>query len=43
MDYEAHVELKWPGEKVRSMETKLAKLEDVTNDDIVEYASKCSS
>ncbi|XP_057973046.1 sucrose-phosphate synthase 4 [Malania oleifera] len=43
VDYEAHVEYRWPGENVRSMVMRLAKLEDGTQDDIVEYGSGCSS
>lgn len=43
-DYEAHVEYAWPGENIRSMVTRLARIEDGEEDDIVEeYASACSS
>ncbi|CAI0556057.1 unnamed protein product [Linum tenue] len=47
MDYEAHVEYRWPGENIRSMVLKLARIDDESNDDIVEFGkasgSKCYS
>ncbi|KAF5479359.1 hypothetical protein F2P56_000191 [Juglans regia] len=43
VDYEAHIEYRWPGENVRSMVTRLARIEDGAEDDIVEYVGACSS
>ncbi|KAJ0025109.1 hypothetical protein Pint_07216 [Pistacia integerrima] len=43
LDYEAHVEYKWPGENVRSMVIRLARTEDGVEDDIAEYVDACSS
>ncbi|KAA8528054.1 hypothetical protein F0562_035077 [Nyssa sinensis] len=43
VDYEAHVEYRWPGENVRSTVTRLARVEDGAEDDVVEHASMCSS
>jgi sucrose-phosphate synthase len=42
-DYEAHVEYRWSGENVRSMAMRLAKIEDGTEEDIVEYTGVRSS
>lgn len=42
-DYEAHVEYAWPGENIRSTITRLAKVDDGEENDIIEYASACSS
>ncbi|KAM7253209.1 hypothetical protein ACFE04_025827 [Oxalis oulophora] len=42
-DYEAHVEYRWSGENVRSMAMRLAKIEDGTEDDVVEYTGVRSS
>ncbi|RVW74974.1 putative sucrose-phosphate synthase 4 [Vitis vinifera] len=38
LEYEAHVEYRWPGENVRSVVTRLARGEGGAEDDIVEYA-----
>ncbi|XP_031255492.1 disease resistance protein RPS4-like [Pistacia vera] len=44
LDYEAHVEYKWPGENVRSMVIRLARTEaGDEDDDIAEYVDACSS
>ncbi|XWS22017.1 hypothetical protein CRYUN_Cryun30bG0107600 [Craigia yunnanensis] len=43
MDYEAHMEYRWPGENVRSMAMRLARTEDRAEDDITEYIVACSS
>ncbi|KAJ0025128.1 hypothetical protein Pint_06932 [Pistacia integerrima] len=44
LDCEAHVEYKWPGENVRSMVIRLARIEDGDeDDDIAEYVDACSS
>ncbi|XVF63478.1 hypothetical protein PTKIN_Ptkin09bG0089800 [Pterospermum kingtungense] len=43
MDYEAHMEYRWPGENVRSMAMRLARAEDGAEDDITEYVAACSS
>lgn len=43
IDYEAHIEYKWPGENVRSMVIRLARTEDGAEDDISEYVDACSS
>ncbi|GAV72021.1 Glycos_transf_1 domain-containing protein/S6PP domain-containing protein/Glyco_trans_4_4 domain-containing protein [Cephalotus follicularis] len=43
VDYEAHVEYRWPGENVRFMAKRLARAEDGVEDDIVEYEGGCSS
>ncbi|OMO51515.1 Glycosyl transferase, family 1 [Corchorus capsularis] len=43
MDYEAHMEYRWPGENVRSMAMRLARTEDGAEDDITEYLAACSS
>lgn len=42
-DYQGHIEYRWPGENVRSMVMRLAKVEDEAQDDVVEYMSVCSS
>ncbi|KAK7322359.1 hypothetical protein VNO77_25738 [Canavalia gladiata] len=42
-DYEAHVEYVWPGENIRSVVTRIARIEDGEEDGVVEYASACSS
>lgn len=42
-DYEAHVEYRWPGENIRSMVPRLARIEGGDEDGIVEYVSACSS
>lgn len=42
-DYEAHVEYAWPGENIRSTITRLARIDDGEESDIVEYSSVCSS
>ncbi|XP_020223682.1 probable sucrose-phosphate synthase 4 isoform X1 [Cajanus cajan] len=42
-DYEAHVEYAWPGENIRSTIPRLARIDDGEENDIVEYASGCSS
>ncbi|KAK3034316.1 hypothetical protein RJ639_032656 [Escallonia herrerae] len=42
-DYEGHIEYRWPGENVRSMVKRLAKLEDEAQEDMVEYMSPSSS
>ncbi|XP_022939797.1 probable sucrose-phosphate synthase 4 isoform X1 [Cucurbita moschata] len=46
-DYESHIEYRWPGENVRSMVTRLAKLEGGNEDDITEHvgiwSSRCCS
>ena len=43
LEYEAHVEYRWPGENVRSVVTRLAQGEGGAEDDIVEYAGVCST
>nr|QHZ00909.1 sucrose phosphate synthase 4 [Paeonia lactiflora] len=43
VDYEAHMEYRWPGENVRSMVTRLARSEGGAEDDIVEYVGACGS
>uniref|UniRef100_A0A2N9EP00 Sucrose-phosphate synthase n=1 Tax=Fagus sylvatica TaxID=28930 RepID=A0A2N9EP00_FAGSY len=43
VDYEAHVEYRWPNENVRSMVTRLARIEGETEDDIMEYVGAGSS
>ncbi|KAL6315372.1 hypothetical protein AAG906_000482 [Vitis piasezkii] len=43
LEYEAHVEYRWPGENVRSVVTRLARGEGGAEDDIVEYAGVCST
>ncbi|KDP31602.1 hypothetical protein JCGZ_14827 [Jatropha curcas] len=43
LDYEAHVEYRWPGENVRTMAIRLAKVEDGAEDDLVEYVQACAS
>lgn len=42
-DYEAHLEYRWPGENIRSMVPRLARIEDGDEDGIAEYVSACSS
>ena len=42
-DYETHIEYRWPGENVRSMVPRLARLEVGADDDIVEYAGSSGS
>ncbi|KAK8642958.1 hypothetical protein V6N13_012281 [Hibiscus sabdariffa] len=42
-DYEAHTAYRWPGENVRSMAMRLAKIEDGVEDDITEYVAARSS
>lgn len=42
-DFEAHIEYRWPGENVRSMVPRLARMEDGTEDEIAEYAIACSA
>ncbi|KAK7856065.1 putative sucrose-phosphate synthase 4 [Quercus suber] len=39
-DYEAHVEYRWPGDNVRSMVTRLARIEGEAEDDIMENTRK---
>ncbi|KAL5843163.1 hypothetical protein ACOSQ4_009121 [Xanthoceras sorbifolium] len=41
-DYGAHVEYRWPGENVRSMVPRLARVEDGAEDDISEYVDACN-
>ncbi|KAE8022223.1 hypothetical protein FH972_008040 [Carpinus fangiana] len=43
VDYETHVEYRWPGENVKSIVTRLARIESEAEDDIVEYVDACSS
>jgi sucrose-phosphate synthase len=43
VDYEAHVDYRWPGENVRSMVMRLARAEDGDEDDIKEYIKASSS
>ena len=43
LEYEAHVEYRWPGENVRSIVMRLARGEGGAEDDIVEYTGLCSS
>ncbi|XP_059637446.1 sucrose-phosphate synthase 4 isoform X2 [Cornus florida] len=43
MDYESHVEYRWPRENVRSVIIRLARVEDGAEDDIVEYVDANSS
>ncbi|KAJ9676351.1 hypothetical protein PVL29_025058 [Vitis rotundifolia] len=43
LEYEAHVEYRWPGENVRSVVTRLARGEGGAEDDIVEYEGVCST
>ncbi|KAJ6693195.1 hypothetical protein OIU85_004004 [Salix viminalis] len=43
VDYEAHVDYRWPGENVRSMVMRLARTEDGAEDDIKEYIKASSS
>ena len=43
VDYEAHVEYAWPGENIRSMVTRLARIEDEEENDLVEYGRAYSS
>lgn len=42
-DYEGHIEYRWPGENVRSMVMRLARIEDDAEGDSVQYMSACSS
>lgn len=42
-DYESHIEYRWPGENVRSMVTRLARIEGSAEDDIQEYAGASST
>lgn len=42
-DYEAHIEYRWPGENVRLVVPRLARVEGGAEDDIVEDAGVCSS
>ncbi|KAH1253468.1 putative sucrose-phosphate synthase 4 [Glycine max] len=42
-DYEAYAEYAWPGENIRSTIPRFAKVDDGEENDIVEYASACSS
>lgn len=43
VEYEAHIEYRWPGENVRSIVMRLARGEGGAEDDILEYAGVCSS
>ncbi len=43
VDYEAHVEYRWPNVNVRSMVTRLARIEGETEDDIMVYVGAGSS
>ncbi|EEF40554.1 probable sucrose-phosphate synthase 4 [Ricinus communis] len=43
VDYEAHVEYRWPGENVRKMAIRLAKVEDGAEDDLYENNQACGS
>ncbi|KAI4388871.1 hypothetical protein MLD38_001161 [Melastoma candidum] len=43
LDYEGHLEYKWPGENVRSMVLRLARSEDPEDDDIKEFNGGCNS
>ncbi|OAY58736.1 probable sucrose-phosphate synthase 4 [Manihot esculenta] len=43
LDYEAHVDHRWPGENVRSVAIRLAKIEDGAEDDVLEYFQACGS
>ncbi|XVF29787.1 hypothetical protein REPUB_Repub16aG0001200 [Reevesia pubescens] len=43
MDYEAHIEYRWPGEYVKSMAMRLAGTDDGAEDDITEYVAARSS
>ncbi|XP_050215109.1 sucrose-phosphate synthase 4 [Mercurialis annua] len=43
VDYEAHVEYRWPGENVKSTVTRLAKVEDGPAHDVFEYTQACGS
>ncbi|KAL6983202.1 sporulation-specific protein 4 [Sarracenia purpurea var. burkii] len=43
VEYEAHIEYRWPGENVRSMIARLSKVEDGEGDDIVEYPDASNS
>lgn len=43
VDYEGHLEYRWPGDNVRSMVLRLAKAEDGTEDDIEELKAGCNS
>ncbi|KAG8633503.1 hypothetical protein MANES_18G109400v8 [Manihot esculenta] len=43
LDYEAHVGYRWPGENVRSMAIRLAKVEDGAEDDVLEYVQASGS
>jgi len=42
-DYEAHVEYAWPGENIGSTIPRLARIDEEEENEIVEYASACSS
>uniref|UniRef100_A0A7N0RBZ3 Sucrose-phosphate synthase n=2 Tax=Kalanchoe fedtschenkoi TaxID=63787 RepID=A0A7N0RBZ3_KALFE len=43
VDYEAHLDYRWPGENIRSMAGRLAKTDGGAEDDISEYVSVRSS
>lgn len=43
VDYEGHLEYRWPGDNVRSMVLRLAKAEDGMEDDIEEIKAGCNS
>ncbi|CAM8995866.1 unnamed protein product [Rhodiola kirilowii] len=43
VDYEAHLDYRWPGENVRSMAGRLAKIDSGAEDDITEFVSVRSS
>ncbi|KAI6691356.1 hypothetical protein NL676_028184 [Syzygium grande] len=43
VDYEGHLEYRWPGDNVRSMVLRFAKAEDSAEDDIVDLKAGCNS
>ncbi|XP_065881439.1 sucrose-phosphate synthase 4 [Euphorbia lathyris] len=43
MDYETHVEYRWPGENIRSIVPRIAKEENGAEDDVLECVQACSS
>lgn len=42
-DYEAHIEYRWPGENVKLIVTRLAKIEDGAENDVMQQINQCSS
>ncbi|KAL2467557.1 putative sucrose-phosphate synthase 4 [Forsythia ovata] len=42
-DYEAHIEYRWPGENIKSIVMRLAKIEDGAENDFMQLINQCSS